>query len=265
MNLVVRVRRSLAGGSTRVSEVHAFAIVGVAAVVAACVANSRASTRVPDASASTPPTVDSPHTASARDPSVTGTVAETLDAASYSYLRLTTLDGDQWAAVPRTHLAVGDHATIVSPMLMVDFHSPTLGRTFDRILFGTLEGQAPMPSMSRANAEPPAVATAPDSPVAKANGPDAFTVAEVLARKSALKDRPVVLRGRVTKMNAAIMGKNWLHLEDGSPGASEILVTTSGTASVGDVVTARGTIRTDRDFGSGYSYAVMIEDATLTR
>ena len=95
----------------------------------------------------------------------------------------------------------------------------------------------------------------------------ARTVAEVMAKPAALKDKPVQVRGKVVKFNAGIMGKNWIHLRDGTgsaaDGTDDLLVTTAGSAKLGDVLTVSGVVHTDKDFGSGYSYKVLIEDATL--
>lgn len=106
-----------------------------------------------------------------------------------------------------------------------------------------------------------------DVRVAKATGADARTVEEIIKQRAALKDKAVVVHAKVVKFNAAIMGKNWIHLRDGTgsaaDGSNDVLVTTQDMAKVGDVVTVRGTVRTDKDFGSGYSYAVLIEDATV--
>jgi len=103
--------------------------------------------------------------------------------------------------------------------------------------------------------------------VAKAKGANAYTVAEVIAQAEKLKDKPVVISGKVVKYNGSIMGKNWVHLQDGSgnagAGTHDLLVTSAAVAKVGDVVTVAGTVRTDKDFGAGYSYKVLIEDATL--
>ena len=103
--------------------------------------------------------------------------------------------------------------------------------------------------------------------VAKASGANARTVAEVITKSAELKDKPVVVSGKVVKYNPAIMGKNWIHLRDGSGDAAketnDILVTTAAQAKIGDVVTVSGIVRTNKDFGSGYTYKVLIEDATL--
>lgn len=103
--------------------------------------------------------------------------------------------------------------------------------------------------------------------VDKAVGANARTVAEIVAKRLELKDQPVLVRGKVVKFNPQIMGKNWVHLRDGSgsaaDGSNDILVTTQAATKVGDIVTVSGTVRTDQDFGSGYSYQVLIEEATL--
>jgi len=103
--------------------------------------------------------------------------------------------------------------------------------------------------------------------IAKASGANARTVAEIVTKAAELKDKPVLVRGKIVKYNPEVMGKNWIHLRDGSGVAADnthdILVTTTTQAKLGDVVTVTGVVRTDKDFGSGYAYKVLIEEATL--
>lgn len=103
--------------------------------------------------------------------------------------------------------------------------------------------------------------------VPRAVGANARTVEEIVTRRAELKDKAVLVRGKVVKFNPAIMGRNWVHLRDGSGSAADasndILVTTMATAKAGEVITIEGTVRTDKDFGAGYSYRVLIEDATI--
>jgi hypothetical protein len=76
----------------------------------------------------------------------------------------------------------------------------------------------------------------------------------------------VAVRGKVVKYNEGILGKNWLHLRDGSGTAGkddDLAVTTQGKAAVGDVVVVRGPLHLDRDFGAGYAYALIVEDAEV--
>ena len=73
----------------------------------------------------------------------------------------------------------------------------------------------------------------------------------------------------VVKVTPEVMGKNWLHLRDGSGSREkkddDITVTTTAMAAVGDVVVVRGVVHLDRDFGAGYTYPVIIEDAKVTK
>lgn len=94
---------------------------------------------------------------------------------------------------------------------------------------------------------------------------DGYTVEELFAKKDKLSGKKVTVRGKVAKFSSGIMGKNWIHLQDGSgkQGTNDMTVTTNDTAAVGDVVLVTGNLVTNKDFGAGYKYAVIIEDATV--
>jgi DNA/RNA endonuclease YhcR with UshA esterase domain len=106
-----------------------------------------------------------------------------------------------------------------------------------------------------------------DIHVKKASGANARTVSEIMSMGSGLRGKTVLVRGKVVKYNADIMGKNWIHLRDGTGSVeketNDVLVTTSGSAKLGDIITVSGAVSTDKDFGAGYAYKVLIEDATL--
>jgi len=103
--------------------------------------------------------------------------------------------------------------------------------------------------------------------VEKAKGADAYTVAELYAKSGALDKKTVAVRGKVVKVSKMIMGKNWVHLRDGSgdaaKGTNNVVVTSQDEPKVGDVVTARGTLYKDKDFGAGYQYQVIVEEGTF--
>lgn len=113
---------------------------------------------------------------------------------------------------------------------------------------------------------PPAADKAVDlSGIAKADG--GKTVEEVYKEKDALANGKVVVRGKVVKVNPGIMGKNWLHVRDGSggDGTNDLTVTTAGALpDVGEVVVVAGTVVLDQDFGMGYQYPVIVQDAEIT-
>lgn len=105
--------------------------------------------------------------------------------------------------------------------------------------------------------------------VPKAAGPDARTVAEVVTKRAALKGKTVVVSGKVVKFNAGILKMNWVHLRDGTgtdaDNTNDLLVTTNETVKVGDVVTVKGVVHVDKDFGMGYAYKVLVEEAKLQK
>ena len=92
------------------------------------------------------------------------------------------------------------------------------------------------------------------------------TVADIFTKKAELSGKPVKIRGKVVKFSPEIMGKNWIHVQDGTgeAGKNDLTVTTSSTAQIGDTVLITGTLATDKDFGYGYAYDVIIEDAEVT-
>jgi hypothetical protein len=104
------------------------------------------------------------------------------------------------------------------------------------------------------------------SGIAKAEG--GKTVQDVYTEKASLANQKVVVRGKVVKTNAGIMNKDWLHVRDGSgaEGTNDLTVTTTSTPlpNVGDTVVVTGTVVLDKDFGMGYQYPVLIEDAEVT-
>jgi len=103
--------------------------------------------------------------------------------------------------------------------------------------------------------------------VEKAKGADACTVSEAYENAGKLDKKTVVVRGKVVKVSKGIMGKNWVHLRDGSgdaeKGTNNLVVTTQDLPNVGAVVTAKGTLHKDKDFGAGYKYRVIVEEATV--
>jgi hypothetical protein len=203
-----------------------------------------------------------------------GEVLEVKDVESYTYLRLKTADGETWAAVGKAPLKKGAKVTIENVMVMTNFESKALKKTFPTIVFGTLagtgaKGAGAADQMAATHSGQPKVEFTGDVKVPKASGPDARTVAEVIAKSAELKDKTVLIRGKVVKFSGGIMSKNWIHLRDGSGSAADktddLLVTTVAEAKVGDVVVVKGVVHTDKDFGAGYAYKVLVEEATLQK
>jgi hypothetical protein len=92
------------------------------------------------------------------------------------------------------------------------------------------------------------------------------TVAEVFAEKDQLAGKQVVVRGKVVKTRDNIMGKNWVHVRDGTGAekTNDLTITTSDPLpTVGATVVVTGQLSKDKDLGLGYKYDVLIEDAKV--
>jgi hypothetical protein len=204
---------------------------------------------------------------------ITGAVVETMDASNYTYVRVRAASGDVWAATGRFNVAVGDRVSVILETPMENFHSQSLNRDFPLIYFTSRilrEGESAAPPLAAAHtamdgATPAESAHRVVEPTAPAAG--GMTIAELWAKRAALAGRTVTVRGKVVKFNGGILGRNWLHIQDGTgsarDGSNDVTVTTAAAAKVGDVVTATGTVALDKDFGAGYAYKVIIESAAV--
>ena len=227
---------------------------------------------------------------------VTGTVLETMDAAGYTYLNVATDTGEKWIAVNQSAVEVGEEVTFMDGMVMQNFFSKSLDRTFPEIIFsGGLVGKGALPpgigatatgsgSFSQAlsseggpvapgvgnmaTGSKKAVVPFTEIKVEKAPGENSYTVAEIFSKAAELNGQTVAIKGKVVKVSPSIMGRNWIHLQDGtgSPEANthDLVVTTSQEPGADwDIITMEGVLTANKDFGSGYSYIVIIEDASL--
>jgi len=204
---------------------------------------------------------------------VTGRVVETMDAASYTYVRIDTGSEQIWAATSRFSVAVGDRVVVPLEAPMRNFHSQTLGRDFPLIYFVSdigREGEQAEPMLPpghrpRGGGQPSAAAPPALGSIEPA--PGGTTVATIWANRASLAGTRVVVRGQVVKFNGGILGRNWLHIQDGTgaaaDGSHDLTITTAAMARVGDIVTVTGLVVVDKDFGAGYAYKVMLEGATV--
>jgi hypothetical protein len=212
--------------------------------------------------------------------SLSGKVLQTMNASGYSYIYIELADGTKkWVAVTQANVKVGDQMSFKPGMEMGRFESKALNRSFDSIVFseGVISGgstaAAPDPGKGEGVSPGSQGATkdkAAKISVTKATGPNAITVAEAYSKSAKLNKKTVVIRGQVVKFSSGIMGKNWIHIQDGTGSETKkthnlVCTSKTGVGDIGDVVTITGTLIKDRDFGAGYKYPVIIEDAKITK
>lgn len=237
---------------------------------------------------------------------LSGKVLETMDGGGYTYILLKTSIEQVWVALPLMKVTVGQELTLVPGFEMKNFMSKGLNRKFDKVVFSagpvtnqgvTLSPQAmkmvhqgaPQANGSQSVAGSPQASGRIDTTVpaknatvdmkaasrnirvARAKGRNAFTIAELYAKKRVLEKKTVVVRGTVVKVTPRIMKRTWIHIQDGSGSVKDktgdLILTTTGKhlPNAGDVVTVKGILYNNIDFGSGYRYDLIVQGARLSR
>lgn len=202
------------------------------------------------------------------EPTLSGTVVETMDAGGYTYVLLEKKGKKTWVAVSEMKVTVGKEMAFLPGSPMANFTSKSLDRTFDMIYFSggpvvsTVAGKKSSPGSKAA-----AAAADKDVKVEKAVGANAYSVAEIYKKAAALNKKTVLVKGKVVKVSAGIMGMNWIHIQDGTGdpknGSHNLVATSDDLPAKGDIVTMKGIITKDKDFGSGYKYSVIMEKGKI--
>jgi len=198
---------------------------------------------------------------------VTAKVKAVEQVPNYTYLHVKAKGPAYWVALPTTDIAVGSVISYRGGMLMENFQSKELDRTFDKILFlEGLAGDTPseMGMMSGSTQGSNVNVEKLDTRVSVEGS---ISIGELLADLDKYEGKTVVVSGEVAKYNPAIMERNWIHIQDGTEfeGKFDLTVTSSEYFEVGQVVSLQGVVALDKDFGYGYAYEVLIENATAVR
>lgn len=195
-------------------------------------------------------------------------VVDVLQASAYTYLEVKENGNKFWIAVQSMEAAKGDVFHFTESMEMTDFQSKDLGRTFDKVLFVENLRNSPVPLKSQE------VANVPPGSSKSISGKKIITmearegtvsIGELFSNKAKYDKQVIMVAGEVIKVNTSIMGRNWVHIQDGTGDDEEydLTITTLEMVRVGDVVVFEGTIVLNKDFGSGYYYDLIMEDASV--
>lgn len=231
---------------------------------------------------------------------ITGTITETMNSGGYTYMLVELSSGQSnWVAIPESAVEKGSTVDFYEGMVMEKFPSHTLDRTFETIIFS--------PGLANNKKESPhAAPTQPEDsfaaaveaeknadnstlPVAiggqesggslaaivpfekldieKVSANNGYTIEEIFSKAKILDGQQVSVRGKVLKFSPMIMGRNWIHIQDGTGNAMknehDLVITTQDSVEEGAIIVVDGVLAADKDFGAGYHYPVIIEDAKI--
>ncbi len=197
-------------------------------------------------------------------------VIQVLNTTKYTYLRVSEDKSEYWMAIVREEIKSGDSVYYSQAYDMKDFYSRELDRTFPSVLFvqdpsGSPErlaatGGAHMPGAEASSRRQP-VTKMDNLKVEKAAG--GITIEELFENPSQFEGKKVKIRGLVGKLSKEIMKRNWMHIQDGTSDGSnfDLTVTSVDIVTEGNIATFEGIIALKKDFGSGYFYEVIMEEA----
>lgn len=191
-------------------------------------------------------------------------VAEVLNTDKYSYLRVKENGEEKWLAITKREVKIGGNYVYTGGLMKKNFASKEFNRVFETVyLIGDFrEEGAAGGGMSAQGGIPPA-AEALEPPKNLKPAPGAIKISDLVANIRKYDGKLVKVTGKCVKVNPMIMGRNWLHIQDGSGKNLDLTVTTTEQISLGAIITLEGTIAVDKDFGAGYRYEYIMEGAVV--
>ena len=214
-------------------------------------------------------TENKPSTEAASTPGMHVVVAkDVIQTSGYTYLLLKEGDKENWAAVSRFEAEKGKTYYYNQSMEMSNFASKELKRTFESILF--IQDFSDQPIKPKA---PAALTTKGRQNIEQVGGikvepiSGGLKLSDLFANPSNYNGKKIKVSGQVIKFSPEIMQKNWVHIQDGTEanGSFDLTVTTLDSVAVGKVVSFEGVIAIDKDFGYGYKYDVILEEAKVIK
>ncbi|MEM7656493.1 MAG: hypothetical protein AAF399_10225 [Bacteroidota bacterium] len=192
-------------------------------------------------------------------------VQEVLPTTKYVYLRVTEGVENYWIATLKQEVQVGATYFYRGGLPKTNFESKEYNRVFENLVLVSKlvppkhAGGQELPAPTK-TAPPTFPATSASPPPSAPTSGNSIKIAELVENPQKYDGQTVELVGTCTKVNANIMGKNWVHLKDGSQDAFDLVITTSEVIQEGQKVHMQAVVRLNKDFGAGYRYDLILED-----
>ena len=194
------------------------------------------------------------------------TAEEVIQTSNYTYIRVSEDDRENWIAIGKREVEEGKSYYYEPGIEMNNFVSKELKRTFPSILFvDKFSDQPIIAKITMADSLKGKQAATPKDGVKVEPAKGGITIAELYANRDKYAGKTIKIRGEVVKYSPDIMKTNWVHIQDGtnSNGSFDLTITTGDVTKLGDVVTFEGTVTLKKDFGAGYYYEVIVENAKM--
>ncbi len=191
-------------------------------------------------------------------------VIKKQDAGSYTYLNVSEKDKTYWIAATKMDAAKGDTLFYARSMEMKNFKSTALNKTFNSILFVDKISSTKQPKKVISH---PRIKPETKSNITVKRHKGSISIKQLFSDSKSFAGKKIKVEGKVTKINKQIMNRNWIHIQDGTnyKGKYDLLITSNEIVSVGSFVIFEGIVATNKDFGAGYTYPILVEKAKLIK
>ena len=194
-------------------------------------------------------------------------VEEILQAKKYTYLKVSEGETSYWIAIPKSEIENGGTYFYRGGLKMRNFQSTDFNRVFEEVTLVSKFGKTADLNAGSAldQAYSKVAKTEQQNFDAKNVKPEkgSIAISELFKNKEKYAGKTILVKGQCVKLNSQIMGRNWVHLKDGTGGNYDLTVTTQENVELGAIVLFEGKIILDKDFGSGYFFNVIMEEAVL--
>jgi len=191
---------------------------------------------------------------------------ESVTKGSYTYVKLQEGNKEFWAAISAQPIEIGSTYYYKDALEMTNFESKSLNKVFASIWFiNDFYAQEPIKTETASNHQGDHQnRRQQNTNVESINGIQ--TLADIFKNKEKLQNKLIRVKGKVVKINPNIMNRNWIHIQDGTSyqGFSDLAITSTEDVdfNLGDNITFQGILILNKDFGSGYRYDFLLENAT---
>ncbi len=188
-------------------------------------------------------------------------VLEVIQGAKYSYLQVAEGDEHYWIATGKQEVDTVKTYFYKNRLLKTDLYVEELDRTFERIFLvtqivptdhGYHPGSIATTNTGSSNTEPVDV-----------NRSGSIKIVDLVGSAEEYRNKTVQISGVVVKVNRKIMGRNWIHIKDGSMDDFDLVITSDMDVPEGHTVTMTATVALNEDFGAGYKYDIILENGVL--
>ena len=195
-------------------------------------------------------------------------VEEIINTSKYTYLSVSEDGQMTWIAIPKKDIEKGGTYYYRGGLKKTNFKSIEHDRVFETLyLVSDVSKDPEMIESKDQNPHGDAANSSLEQNTKLDPPPGGITLSELFANKEKYAGQKVKVRGKCVKLNNGIMKRNWIHLQDGSltDNNTDLTVTTTESVALGSIVSFEGKITLNKDFGAGYVYEIIMEEATLVK